>query len=50
MKINEIVVFIFILFIPTQAFCQGKNHNWLIGYDVGLFDTRNGSDTVLICI
>ena len=30
--------------MPYEGFSQGKNHNWLIGYDVGLFD--NSCDTL----
>ncbi len=31
---------IFFLCISLSAFSQGRNHNWLIGYDVALFDTN----------
>lgn len=29
-----------LLILPIICLSQGKNHNWLIGYDVGLFDTN----------
>src|SRR5215203_1471064 len=29
-----------LLLHQTHAICQGKNHNWLVGYDVALADTN----------
>ena len=33
-------IIIVIVIQPSVLYSQGKNHNWLIGYDVGLFDTN----------
>nr|MBK9650395.1 T9SS type A sorting domain-containing protein [Bacteroidota bacterium] len=31
---------VFITILPFTIFGQGRNHNWLLGYDVALFDTN----------
>jgi hypothetical protein len=33
---------------PVKIFAQGKNHNWEIGYDTGLFDTSVTSTKALL--
>jgi len=33
-------ILLYFLLLSTLCFGQGKNHNWLVGYDVALFDTN----------
>jgi hypothetical protein len=37
---NVLSLVLFILVFSNQVNAQGRNHNWLIGYDVGLADTN----------
>jgi len=40
MKKRNMVLVIFLVSFSLGAFSQGKNHNWLIGYNVSLIDTN----------
>lgn len=38
--VNLLFTILLILFLKTNSGAQGRNHNWLIGYDTGLADTN----------